>query len=160
MHVYAERLALITGEALGDEASRLLFTTLSPHNGKILLNADLGDSGQLLQRSCDCPLGRAGLTEAQARKHGTRLLVGTRPMTKVKRAIEKGESQGFMKVIVDAASKRRPNGHVDDLRSRGPARPRRTHRLPAWLSAPRRRRASCRACGWRSPTRCRTRRAP
>jgi pyruvate/2-oxoglutarate dehydrogenase complex dihydrolipoamide dehydrogenase (E3) component len=50
----------------------------------------------------DPPLGRAGLTEAEVRKSGRRALIGRRPMTKVGRAVEKGETQGFMKVIVDA----------------------------------------------------------
>jgi pyruvate/2-oxoglutarate dehydrogenase complex dihydrolipoamide dehydrogenase (E3) component len=50
----------------------------------------------------DPPLGRVGLTEAQARATGRPLLVGQRPMTRVGRAVEKGETQGFMKVVVDA----------------------------------------------------------
>ncbi|OCP02910.1 MULTISPECIES: FAD-containing oxidoreductase [unclassified Ensifer] len=53
----------------------------------------------------DPPLGRAGMTETEARKSGRKLLVGTRPMTRVGRAVEKGETEGFMKVIVDADSK-------------------------------------------------------
>jgi pyruvate/2-oxoglutarate dehydrogenase complex dihydrolipoamide dehydrogenase (E3) component len=52
----------------------------------------------------DPPLGRAGMTEAQARKSGRKVLVATRPMTKVGRAYEKGETQGFMKVVVDEAN--------------------------------------------------------
>ena len=50
----------------------------------------------------DPPLGRAGLTEAEVRKSGRRALVATRPMTRVGRAVEKGETQGFMKILVDA----------------------------------------------------------
>jgi len=50
----------------------------------------------------DPPLGRAGLTEAQVRASGRKALVGKRPMTRVGRAVEKGETQGFMKVVVDA----------------------------------------------------------
>jgi len=53
----------------------------------------------------DPPLGRAGLTEAQARKTRRNVLVGQRPMTRVARAIEKGESQGFMKIVVDGDTK-------------------------------------------------------
>jgi pyruvate/2-oxoglutarate dehydrogenase complex dihydrolipoamide dehydrogenase (E3) component len=53
----------------------------------------------------DPPLGRVGLTEAQARATGRPLLVGQRPMTRVGRAVEKGETQGFMKVVVDAETK-------------------------------------------------------
>lgn len=50
----------------------------------------------------DPPLGRAGMTEAQVRASGRKALVGKRPMTRVGRAVEKGEPQGFMKVVVDA----------------------------------------------------------
>jgi pyruvate/2-oxoglutarate dehydrogenase complex dihydrolipoamide dehydrogenase (E3) component len=53
----------------------------------------------------DPPLGRVGMTEAEARATGRPLLVGQRPMTRVGRAIEKGETQGFMKVVVDAETK-------------------------------------------------------
>jgi pyruvate/2-oxoglutarate dehydrogenase complex dihydrolipoamide dehydrogenase (E3) component len=53
----------------------------------------------------DPPLGRVGLTEAEAKAAGKRLLVGFRPMTEVRRAVEKGETRGFMKIIVDADSK-------------------------------------------------------
>ncbi|MED5815887.1 FAD-containing oxidoreductase [Mycolicibacterium sp. 050232] len=52
----------------------------------------------------DPPLGRAGLTVDQVRKSGRKALVGKRPMTRVGRAVEKGETQGFMKVVVDAES--------------------------------------------------------
>jgi pyruvate/2-oxoglutarate dehydrogenase complex dihydrolipoamide dehydrogenase (E3) component len=54
----------------------------------------------------DPPLGRVGMTEGQARASGRPLLVGTRPMTHVGRAVEKGETQGFMKVVVDAETRR------------------------------------------------------
>ena len=50
----------------------------------------------------DPPLGRAGMTEAQVRASGRKALVGKRPMTRVGRAVEKGETQGFMKVVVEA----------------------------------------------------------
>ena len=53
----------------------------------------------------DPPLGRIGLTEAAARATGRKLLLGKRPMTRVGRAVEKDETQGFMKVIVDAETK-------------------------------------------------------
>jgi pyruvate/2-oxoglutarate dehydrogenase complex dihydrolipoamide dehydrogenase (E3) component len=54
----------------------------------------------------DPPLGRIGMTEAAARATGRKLLMGKRPMTRVGRAVEKGETQGFMKVIVDAETKK------------------------------------------------------
>jgi pyruvate/2-oxoglutarate dehydrogenase complex dihydrolipoamide dehydrogenase (E3) component len=53
----------------------------------------------------DPPLGRAGLTETEARAAGKRVLVGFWPMTKVNRAVEKGETRGFMKIIVDAETR-------------------------------------------------------
>jgi len=53
----------------------------------------------------DPPLGRAGMTEAEVRKSGRSALIGARPMTKVGRAVEKGETQGFMKIVVDAKTK-------------------------------------------------------
>ena len=53
----------------------------------------------------DPPLGRAGMTEAEVRQSGRNALVATRPMTRVGRAVEKGEAQGFMKAIVDAETK-------------------------------------------------------
>ncbi|CAH1693169.1 Mercuric reductase [Hyphomicrobiales bacterium] len=54
----------------------------------------------------DPPLGRVGMTEAQARATGRPLLIGKRPMTRVGRAVEKGETWGFMKAVVDAETKR------------------------------------------------------
>jgi pyruvate/2-oxoglutarate dehydrogenase complex dihydrolipoamide dehydrogenase (E3) component len=53
----------------------------------------------------DPPLGRVGLTEEAVRKSGKKALIGTRPMTRVSRAIEKGETEGFIKVLVDADTK-------------------------------------------------------
>jgi pyruvate/2-oxoglutarate dehydrogenase complex dihydrolipoamide dehydrogenase (E3) component len=50
----------------------------------------------------DPPLGRVGLTEEEVRKSGRPALIGRRPMTRVGRAVEKGETQGFMKIMVDA----------------------------------------------------------
>jgi pyruvate/2-oxoglutarate dehydrogenase complex dihydrolipoamide dehydrogenase (E3) component len=57
----------------------------------------------------DPPLGRVGMTQAEVRgwmeKTGKHALIATRPMEKVGRAVEKGETQGFMKIMVDAESK-------------------------------------------------------
>ncbi len=50
----------------------------------------------------DPPLGRAGMTDTEVLKSGRKALIGKRPMTKVGRAVEKGETQGFMKIVVDA----------------------------------------------------------
>jgi pyruvate/2-oxoglutarate dehydrogenase complex dihydrolipoamide dehydrogenase (E3) component len=52
----------------------------------------------------DPPLGRVGLTEHDALAQGHTIRIGSRPMTRVARAIEKGETRGLMKVVVDARS--------------------------------------------------------
>ncbi|HZV93979.1 MAG TPA: hypothetical protein VFF72_12240, partial [Caldimonas sp.] len=54
----------------------------------------------------DPPLGRVGMGEAEVRARGKPALVATMPMTRVGRARERGETQGFMKVFVDAESER------------------------------------------------------
>jgi len=53
----------------------------------------------------DPPLGRVGMTEREVRNSGKKALVGRRPMTRVARAVEKGETQGFMKILVEAETK-------------------------------------------------------
>lgn len=53
----------------------------------------------------DPPLGRVGMTEAEVRKSGRRALIGKRPMTRITRARAKGETEGFMKILIDAESK-------------------------------------------------------
>jgi pyruvate/2-oxoglutarate dehydrogenase complex dihydrolipoamide dehydrogenase (E3) component len=52
----------------------------------------------------DPPLGRVGMTEAEVRKTGRKAYIAKRPMTHVSRARERGETQGFMKILVDAQS--------------------------------------------------------
>ena len=54
----------------------------------------------------DPPLARIGLSEAEVRASGRAALVGVLPMTRVGRARERGETQGFMKVLVDARTDR------------------------------------------------------
>src|SRR5690348_18211748 len=58
----------------------------------------------------DPPLGRAGMTEGEIRKSGRKALVAKRPMTRVGRAVEKGETQGFMKIA-------RSEEHTSELQS-------------------------------------------
>lgn len=60
----------------------------------------------------DPPLGRAGMTVTEAKKRDHRVLVGKRPMTRVSRAKEKGESAGYMKVVVDADTSRIIGGAI------------------------------------------------
>jgi pyruvate/2-oxoglutarate dehydrogenase complex dihydrolipoamide dehydrogenase (E3) component len=54
----------------------------------------------------DPPLGRAGMTQTEASASGRKVLMGKRLMTKVGRAVEKGETLGFMKILIDAATQR------------------------------------------------------
>ena len=54
----------------------------------------------------DPPLGRVGMSEAEIRKAGLKTLVGKRSMTRVSRAVEKGETTGFLKIHVEQDSKR------------------------------------------------------
>jgi pyruvate/2-oxoglutarate dehydrogenase complex dihydrolipoamide dehydrogenase (E3) component len=54
----------------------------------------------------DPPLGRVGMSEAEIRKAGLKALIGKRPMTRVARGVEKGETQGFLKIHVEADTKR------------------------------------------------------
>jgi len=94
--------------ALGDCNGRGAFTHTA-YNDHEIVAANLldGESRKVSDRiPCyglfiDPPLGRVGLTEAQARSRGHRFRVGKRPMTRVSRAVEKGETDGLMKVIVD-----------------------------------------------------------
>jgi pyruvate/2-oxoglutarate dehydrogenase complex dihydrolipoamide dehydrogenase (E3) component len=99
--------------ALGDCNGRGAFTHTA-YNDFEIVAANLLDGAQrkLSDRVpgyalyIDPPLGRVGMTEAQARESGRPLLIGKRPMTRVARAIEKGETQGFIKVIADAKTQR------------------------------------------------------
>jgi pyruvate/2-oxoglutarate dehydrogenase complex dihydrolipoamide dehydrogenase (E3) component len=54
----------------------------------------------------DPPLGRVGMSETEIRKAGIDASVGKRPMTRVARAVEKGETNGFLKIHVERGSKR------------------------------------------------------
>jgi pyruvate/2-oxoglutarate dehydrogenase complex dihydrolipoamide dehydrogenase (E3) component len=53
----------------------------------------------------DPPLGRCGMTETEVRQSGRKALVGKRAMARVGRAVEKGETAGFMKILVDTETK-------------------------------------------------------
>ncbi|KGM32474.1 FAD-containing oxidoreductase [Inquilinus limosus] len=98
--------------ALGDCNGRGAFTHTA-YNDFEIVAANLldGDSRRVSDRITayalytDPPLGRAGMTEAEARRSGRRLLVAKRPMSRVGRAVEKGETEGFMKVVVDAGTR-------------------------------------------------------
>jgi pyruvate/2-oxoglutarate dehydrogenase complex dihydrolipoamide dehydrogenase (E3) component len=98
--------------ALGDCNGKGAFTHTAYNDFEIvaanLLDADprrVSDRLTAYALYMDPPLARVGLTEDEVRRSGKPALMGTRPMTKVSRAVEKGESEGFMKVLVDSASK-------------------------------------------------------
>jgi pyruvate/2-oxoglutarate dehydrogenase complex dihydrolipoamide dehydrogenase (E3) component len=95
--------------ALGDCNGKGAFTHTAYNDFEIVAANLLDDenrkvSDRLLGYALyiDPPLGRVGMTEAQARHAGRSILVGTRPMSRVGRAIEKSETLGFMKVVADA----------------------------------------------------------
>ena len=95
--------------ALGDCNGRGAFTHTSYNDYEIvadnLFNADrrrVSDRIQAYALFIDPPLGRCGMTDAEVRKSGRRALTAKYPMTQVSRAYEKAETQGFMKVCVDA----------------------------------------------------------
>jgi pyruvate/2-oxoglutarate dehydrogenase complex dihydrolipoamide dehydrogenase (E3) component len=97
--------------ALGDCNGKGAFTHTSFNDAEIvvanLLHQDarrLSDRISAYGLFIDPPLGRVGLTEAEVRASGRPALIARRPMTRVGRAVEKGETQGFMKVLVDAES--------------------------------------------------------
>ena len=99
--------------AMGDCNGKGAFTHTSYNDFEIvaanLLDDDprrVSDRIQAHALYIDPPLGQIGMTEAEVRKMGKPALIGTRPMSKVGRAVEKGESKGFMKVLVDAESKK------------------------------------------------------
>ncbi|HEV7447953.1 MAG TPA: FAD-dependent oxidoreductase, partial [Steroidobacteraceae bacterium] len=99
--------------ALGDCNGRGAFTHTAYYDYEIVAaNLLDGEQRRVSDRVpayalyIDPPLGRVGMTEAQARESGRRLLTGSRPMSRVSRAVEKGETQGLMKVVVDAETRK------------------------------------------------------
>ena len=98
--------------ALGDCNGRGAFTHTA-YNDFEIVAANLLDGGtrRVSDRiPCyglfiDPPLGRAGLTERDARAAGRKVRIGMRPMTRVNRAVEKSETNGLMKIIVDGESR-------------------------------------------------------
>jgi pyruvate/2-oxoglutarate dehydrogenase complex dihydrolipoamide dehydrogenase (E3) component len=98
--------------ALGDCNGKGAFTHTSYNDFEIVASnvidkqpRSLADRIPAYALYTDPPLGRAGLTEQEARQRGRRVAIGSRSMTRVSRAIEKGESKGLMKIVVDADSR-------------------------------------------------------
>jgi pyruvate/2-oxoglutarate dehydrogenase complex dihydrolipoamide dehydrogenase (E3) component len=98
--------------ALGDCNGRGAFTHTSYNDFDIVAGNLLDNESRSVRDripACalftDPPLGRGGMTETEARKAGRQVLVGKMPMSDVARAIEKGETAGLMKIVVDGATK-------------------------------------------------------
>jgi pyruvate/2-oxoglutarate dehydrogenase complex dihydrolipoamide dehydrogenase (E3) component len=99
--------------ALGDVNGRGAFTHTSYNDHEIVADhlldgghRSIADRIPAYALFTDPPLGRVGMTEAQVRASGRAALVGVMPMARVGRARERGETQGFMKVLVDAQTER------------------------------------------------------
>jgi pyruvate/2-oxoglutarate dehydrogenase complex dihydrolipoamide dehydrogenase (E3) component len=104
--------------AVGDVNGRGAFTHTSVHDAQVLLDQlrregavdpekaftprTIGERDTIYALYTDPPLGRVGLNEAQAVAAGHRLLRAVKPMRSISRAQEMGETQGFVKVLVDA----------------------------------------------------------
>ncbi|MCH7677179.1 FAD-containing oxidoreductase [candidate division KSB1 bacterium] len=98
--------------ALGDCHGKGAFTHTSYNDFEIVAANLLDDDPRKLSDRILCyalyvdpPLGRAGMTEAQVRESGKKALIGKMPMSRISRAKEKGETQGFMKILIDAETK-------------------------------------------------------
>lgn len=98
--------------ALGDCNGKGAFTHTSYNDFEIvaanLLENDprrVTDRIQTYALFTDPPLGRAGMSETEVLKSGKKALIGKRPMTKITRARIKGETDGFMKILIDAETK-------------------------------------------------------
>ncbi|MEO5797338.1 MAG: FAD-containing oxidoreductase [Rhodoferax sp.] len=99
--------------ALGDCNGRGAFTHTAYNDFEIVAanlldgaNRQVSDRIDTYALYIDPPLARVGLSEAQARQTGYAVRVGMRPMARVGRAVEKGETDGFMQIVVDAASQK------------------------------------------------------
>ena len=99
--------------ALGDCNGKGAFTHTSYNDYEIVADNLLSNAGRkhtdrlpAYALYTDPPLGRVGLSEKEIKDRGIQALVGKRPMTRVARAVEKGETNGFLKIHVDKASGR------------------------------------------------------
>ncbi len=99
--------------ALGDCNGKGAFTHTAYNDYEIVADNLLSNAGRKYTDRLpayalytDPPLGRVGMSEAEIRKSGLKALVGKRPMTRVARAIEKGETRGFLKIHIEEGSQR------------------------------------------------------
>lgn len=98
--------------ALGDCNGRGAFTHTSYNDFEIVATNLLDGANRKVSERIpayalyiDPPLGRVGMTERQARASGRPVLVSRRPMSRVGRAVERAETQGFMKIVADAETR-------------------------------------------------------
>jgi len=99
--------------ALGDCNGKGAFTHTAYNDYEIVADNLLNGAGRkwtdrvpVYALYTDPPLGRVGMNEAEIRTAGIKALVGKRPMTRVSRAVEKGETLGFLKIYVEESSRR------------------------------------------------------
>jgi pyruvate/2-oxoglutarate dehydrogenase complex dihydrolipoamide dehydrogenase (E3) component len=99
--------------ALGDCTGKGAFTHTAYNDYEIVADNLLSNAGRkhtdrlpVYALYTDPPLGRVGLSEKEIKEKGIKALVGKRPMSRVARAVEKGETRGFLKIHVEAESKR------------------------------------------------------
>jgi pyruvate/2-oxoglutarate dehydrogenase complex dihydrolipoamide dehydrogenase (E3) component len=97
--------------AMGDVNGGPAFTHIS-YNDYQIIYGNLYEAKNLSTKTrlvpyavfTDPPLGRVGITEKEAREQGRKLKIGKFEMTRVARALEKAETEGLMKIVVDAES--------------------------------------------------------
>ncbi|SAL22246.1 mercuric reductase [Caballeronia udeis] len=99
--------------ALGDVNGRGAFTHTSYNDYEIIASNVVDGEARSVDSRIMCyavfidpPLARVGMSEAEVRRDGRRALIATMPMSRVGRARERGETDGFMKVLVDAETKK------------------------------------------------------
>jgi len=99
--------------ALGDCNGKGAFTHTAYNDYEIVADNLLSNAGRkytdrvpVYALYTDPPLGRIGFSEKEIKEKGIKALVGKRPMSRVARAVEKGETQGFLKIHVEQGSKR------------------------------------------------------
>jgi len=99
--------------ALGDCNGKGAFTHTAYNDYEIVADNLLSNAGRkhtdripVYALYTDPPLGRVGVSETDIKDKGIKALVGKRPMSRVARAVEKGETQGFLKIHVEQGSKR------------------------------------------------------
>ena len=95
--------------AMGDCNGKGAFTHTAFNDYQVVENHLFGDKSRKISDRIttyglfvDPPLGRCGMTKAQATEKGIKILEGKREMAKISRAKEKGETYGFMSILVDA----------------------------------------------------------